>query len=39
MICLTYCTEAEANALRRLMGVEVKTENPMLDWLGNLLGI
>lgn len=41
MIFLIYGTEEEAASLRRLLGVEVPQEsgNPLLEWLGDLLGI
>jgi len=34
-------TEEEAASLRRLLGTEAPQEsgNPLLEWLGNLLGI
>ena len=41
MVFLMYGSEEEAAVLRHLMGVEAPQEsgNPLLDWLGNLLGI
>ena len=41
MVFLMYGSEEEAAALRHLMGAEAPQEsgNPLLDWLGNLLGI
>ena len=40
MVFLICGTQADAAALRRLMGVEAPQEesNPLLEWLGNLLG-
>jgi len=41
MVFLICGTQEDAAALRRLMGVEEPQEagNPLLDWLGNLLGL
>lgn len=41
MVFLIYGTEEEAASLRRLLGTEAPQEsgNPLLEWLGNLLGL
>jgi len=41
IVFLIYGTEEEAASLRRLLGTEAPQEsgNPLLEWLGNLLGI